>query len=67
MPKRKDFPLGGLRRKSERQRADRERARRKGKLDRVADAFEQRSRSLGRSERRWHKALTSERVPFSWR
>ena len=48
MSTRTDFPLGGDRRKAERQRDDRLRKR---KLDRVAEAFERRSRSRERSDR----------------
>jgi hypothetical protein len=64
MPKRIDSPLGGMRRKLERQEADREEVKRKLKLDRVAEAFKRRSRSRGRTDRTWGKALTSERAPF---
>lgn len=61
MARRTDFPLGGLRRKAERQRADRQRKR---KVDRVAQAFEQRSRVRDRMDRPWLETLTSGRTPF---
>ena len=64
MPKRLDSPLGGIRLKLERQKADRMRANRKGKLDRVAMAFEQRSRARERTDRSWRKALGTGRAPF---
>ena len=67
MPKRIDSPLGGMRRKLERQEVDRERVKRKLKLDRVAEAFERRSRSRDRTDRTWRKALTSGRAPFPLR
>ena len=56
MAKRIDFPLGGSRRKAERQRADRQRKR---ELDQVTEAFEQRSRALERPTRPWLDALKS--------
>ena len=62
MPRRTDFPLGGLRRKAERQRADRERRR---KLDRVAQAFELRARARERMNVPWSRTSTSRRTPFS--
>lgn len=64
MPKREDFPLGGRRRKSERQQADREEAIRRGRLDRVAAALERQFRPRERSLRSWQSALTSGRAPF---
>jgi hypothetical protein len=62
MPRRIDFPLGGIRRKAERQQADRLRRR---KLGRVAQAFEQRSRARDGIDRPWLDALSSGRAPFS--
>jgi len=67
MPKRIDFPLGGMRRKRERQDTERERRERRRKLDRVTEAFERRTRSLDRSDRTWRKALRSRRAPFPGR
>jgi hypothetical protein len=64
MPKRLDFPLGGNRRKLERQQADRERSERRRKLGRVAEAFERRASSRDRPDRSWRRALTSGRAPF---
>jgi hypothetical protein len=64
MAKRIDSPLGGLARKADRQRAERQDRRRKRKLDRVAEAFEQRSRARDRTDRSWRNALTSGRAPF---
>ncbi len=61
MAKRTDFPLGGTRRKEDRQRLEREGKR---KLDRVAHAFEKRARSRDRSDRRWLDVLTAGRAPF---
>ncbi len=61
MAKRTDFPLGGVRRKEERQRLEREGKR---KLDRVARAFERRARSRDSTDRRWLDALTTGRAPF---
>ena len=61
MAKRIDFPLGGMGRKAERQRG---RLQGKRKLDRVAQAFEQRGRSRDKSDRTWLRALTKGRAPF---
>jgi hypothetical protein len=63
MPRRIDVPLGGMHRKRERQRTEREDAR-TGKRDRIEDAFEQLSRSRGRSKRSWLKGLAAGRAPF---
>ncbi len=64
MAKRIDFPLGGSRGKAERQ--ERQRLERQGnrKLDRIAQAFEQRAKSRDRSARTWLDALTKGRAPF---
>ncbi len=61
MPKRNDLPLGGTARKVERQRLERQAKR---KLDRVAQAFEQRARSRDNADRTWLDALTKGRAPF---
>ena len=55
VPKRSDSPLGGMRRKLGRQEAEREQRKRTRSLDRVAEAFERRSRSLNRTNRSWRK------------
>jgi hypothetical protein len=64
MPKRVDLPLGGMRRKLGRQQAEGDARDRKRKLDRVAEALERRSRSLGQTKKTWGKALISGRAPF---
>ena len=64
VPKRSDSPLGGMRRKLGRQEAEREQRKRTRSLDRVAEAFERRSRTLNRTNRSWRKKLTSGRAPF---
>ncbi len=64
MANRIDFPLGGLRRKAERQERQRLERQGKGKLDRIAQAFEQRARSRDRADRTWLDALTKGRAPF---
>ncbi len=61
MAKRVDFPLGGRGRKAERQRSERQSKRR---LDRVAQAFEQRARSRDKADRTWLRALATGRAPF---
>ncbi len=61
MPKRNDLPLGGVARKAKRQRSERQAKR---KLDRVAQAFEQRARSRDKADRTWLDALTKGRAPF---
>ena len=61
MAKRSDSPLGGMGRKAERQQSERQRKR---KLDRVAQAFEQRARSRDKADRTWRHALTKGRAPF---
>lgn len=64
MPKRLDLPLGGMARKLERQRAERERADRKPMVDRIVEAFEARPRALDPANRTWGKGLKSGRAPF---
>jgi hypothetical protein len=64
MPKRRDFPLGGMPRKLDRQQAERARAEHKRMVDRITEAFDARSRTLDSSDRAWRKALTSGRAPF---
>jgi hypothetical protein len=61
--KRVDIPLGDMRRKVERQRAERARMD-KGARDRIVDAFDQLSRSRARKHRTWVGALFSDRAPF---
>jgi hypothetical protein len=66
MARRRDFALGGVSRKPERQRADRAQAERKRKrmVERVTEAFEQRAPLSERSNRTWLKAHSSGRAPF---